>query len=292
MPSTYPIAPQAPAVRGQVQRIFNDIKVLAGFTDPNHLMSIISEYFNTLDLPNQQPILQNADAARRYVAALTPLATIQTEIRPITHAYIQTIINDPIFKAAFGAMQYRFCYINPAQIIALQPWIEPRNDPVPTDELELLKFALPNEWDIPAEINFIQPLGPIQILSSNPMFQNLSIEFDGANGKVSLGPPKHLNLTQIKHFQGKYYLFNGYHRMADAIRTGVVEYPCLMIEVFSPAELMIPDPRFFNFGYVSGLFRPPLVSDFGTQASILSKARERRYGMIVSLDIKPINIGI
>lgn len=292
MTSTYPIPSQPPAVRGQVQKIFNDIKVLAGFTDHNHLMLIIGEYFNDQPSANQQQILLEAQNARNFVSTLPPCVPSQAETRPITHAYIQTLVSDPVFQASFGGMVHRFAYIDPMKVIALQPWIEPRNDPVPSEELELLKFALPNTFELPAEINFIPPQGPIQILSSNPMFQGLAIDFDNINGKVTLGPPKHLNLTQVRHFQDKYFLFNGYHRLADAIRLGVTEFPCLVVEAFSPADLLIQDPRFFGFGYLSGLARPPLVSDFSNQAAIMTRTRERRYGMIISLDIKPINIGI
>jgi hypothetical protein len=292
MTSTYPIAPQPPAVRGQVQKLFNDMKVLAGFTDHNHLMSIIGEYFNDQSPALQQQILLEAQNARIFVSTLAPFVVSQAEIRPITHQYIQSLLADPIFQANFGGMIHRFAYIDPMKIIALQPWIETRDDSIPSDELELLKFALPNTFELPAEINFIPPQGPIQILSSNPMFQGLAIDFDNINGKVTLGPPKHLNLTQVRHFQGKFYLFNGYHRLADAIQLGVSEFPCLIVEAFSPVDLFIQDPRFFNFGYLNSLARPPLVSDFSNQATIMTKIRERRYGMIISLDIKPINIGI
>jgi hypothetical protein len=285
------ILPHFPAIRGQIQKIYNDINILAGYTDSNHLMGIITEYYLSLNHTDQQTILQNADVARQFVAKLPIMANFQTEIRDITNPYIQTIIADPVFQSSFGMNQYRFKYINPHNVIALQPWVEQRRDTVPTDELELLKFSLPNVWDIPAEVNFIQPSGPIQILSSDPNLQGLSVEFDNINGRVMLGAPKHLNLTQVKHFQGKYYLMNGYHRMVDAIRQGITEYPCIVVEAFSPGEIIAPQ-NFFNFGYANSLQRPPLVSDFLTTASINTKARERRYGMIVSLDVKPINFGI
>ncbi len=285
------IVPPTPAIRGQIQRTYNDINVLAGFADQNHLNQIIGEYILTLPLNDQNVISQNAETARQFVAALPPKANFNAEIRPINNPYIQTILNDPIFQNSFGRNQFRFAYINPHDVIALQPYIEPRIDNVPTDELELLKFSLPTTWDIPTEINFVQPNGPIQILSSAPTLQGLSIEFDNINGRVMLGAPKHLNLTQVKHFQGKYYLINGYHRMADAIRQGLTEFPCIVVEAYSPGDFLTP-PNFFGFGYVSALQRPPLISDFTTNASINTKARERRYGMIISLDIKPINIGI
>lgn len=279
-------------VRSQVQKTFIPTKVLAGFTDHNHLMSIIEEYYSSIPPQDQQSIMTNATQARQFVQALTPLPPVQTEIRHIIHPHITSIVNDPIFKASFPSAVYRFAYINPAQIIALQPWVEPRQDQVPNDEGELLKYALPLQWDVPAEINFIAPQGPIQILSSSPMFQNLAIDFDFANGKVQLGPPKHLNLVQVRQFQGKYYLFNGYHRLVDAIASGLTEFPCMVVDAFSPIELQLVGPTFFNFAYVSNLPRPPLVADFLTNAAITTKVRERRYGMIVSLDIKQLNIGI
>jgi hypothetical protein len=291
--STHNPMPQpAIPVREQVQKTFIDTKVLAGFTDHNHLMSIIGEYFSSISIQDQQIIMDNSNRARQYVHTLTPLKVTQTELQQIVHPHINTIINDPVFQSSFANVVYRFAYINPAHVIALQPWIEPRKDKVPTEEAELLRFALPIQWDIPAEINFIPPQGPIQILSSSPMFQNLAIDFDLANGKVQLGPPKHLNLVQVKRFQGKYYLFNGYHRLADAIALGVTEFPCMIIDAFNPIELQLPGPTFFNFSYVTNLPRPPLVSDFLSNATITTKVRERRYGMIVSLDIKQLNIGI
>lgn len=292
MTSIYPITPPPPAARGQVQKLFSDMNVLSGFMDQSHLMMIIGEYFNDQIPVNQQQILQSAQASRDFVATLPPFTGGSAEVRSISHPYIQTLVSDPVFQSAFGSTIHRFAYIDPLKIIALQPWIEPRQDSVPSDELDLLKFALPNHFEVPAEISFIQPQGPIQILSSNPMFQGLAIEFDSTSGKVSLGPPKHLNLTQVRHFQGKYYLFNGYHRLADAIRSGITEFPCILIEAFSPADLLLNDKRFFNLGYLTGLTRPPLVSDFHTNASLATRIRERRYGMIVELGIKPINIGI
>ena len=285
------ITPPSPAIRGQIQKTYNDINILAGFTDHNHLMQIVNEYYLSLATSDQQLILQNAESSRQYVAKLPPVTNFTVEIRPINNPYIQTIINDPIFQNSFGGKQYRFFYINPFNIIALQPWIEPRKDKVPNDELDFLEFALPTTWDTPAEVNFVQPNGPIQILSSNPTLQGISIDFDNINGKVMLGAPKHLNLIQVKQFQGKYYLLNGYHRVVDAIQQGLTEIPCIVVDAFSPEEF-ITGPNFFGFGYVSALVRPPLVSDFMTKASIETKARERRYGMIVSLDVKPINIGI
>jgi len=279
-------------VRGQVQKTFVDRLVLAGYTDKNHFLMLVGEYLSTLNEEEQKLLLNKLQAAQNYVSTLQPKDISNVELGTISNTYISELESDTIFRNAFGNTSHRFSYVNPSNIIALQPWIVQRRDTIPTDENELMKFAFPKEWDVPAEINFIPPQGPIQILSSSPLFSNLAIEFDTANGKVQLGPPKHLNLIQISHFQDKYYLRNGYHRVADAVASGIERLPALVIDAFNPTDVQLTGPAFFGFGYISKLPRPPLVADFHTQAAVATKVRERRYGMIVSLDVKQINIGI
>jgi hypothetical protein len=140
-------------------------------------------------------------------------------------------------------------------------------------------------------VNFIPPVGPIQILSSNPALQGLTIDIDGASGRVFIGAPRHLNLVQVMEFQGRSYLRNGYHRVADALAAGAPEIPAVVATGFQPQDVALPGNT-FGIGYVMGLSRPPLVSDFHTQAAISAQIRERRYGFLVSLDLKPLNIGI
>lgn len=279
-------------VRGQVQKTFIDNLVLAGFTDDNHFRNIIGEYFQSLSPADQQSLMDSVHSAQSFVKGLAPFTPNNVEIKPISSQHIDAIKTDPVFNSSFGSKSFRFAYVDPAQLIALQPWVSPRHDVTPNEEAKLLEYALPKQWEVPAEINFIPPKGPIQILSSSPTFQGLSVDFDFANGKVLLGPPKHLNLIQVSHFQNKYYLRNGYHRVADAIANGVTEIPAIVVEAFNPAEVQLSGQNFFGFGYVANLSRPPLVADFSTQATVSTKTRERRYGMIVNLEISPLNIGI
>ena len=279
-------------VRGQVQKTFIDNLVLAGFTDDNHFRNIIGEYFQSLSPADQQILMDSVHSAQTFVKGLPPFTPSNVELREISTEHTDSVKADPVFNDSFGNKSFRFAFVDPRQLIALQPWISPRHDPTPDDEVKLLEYALPREWEVPAEINFIPPKGPIQILSSSPTFHGLSVDFDFANGKVLLGPPKHVNLIQVSRFQNKYYLRNGYHRVADAIANGVNKIPAIVVEAFNPGEVQLKGQNFFGFGYVANLPRPPLVADFSTKAAVSTKIRERRYGMIVNLDISPINIGI
>jgi hypothetical protein len=280
------------AVRGAVQKTFISARILSGFTDASHLEQLIGEYLATLDGTRRQRLLDDADASRRFVAALPAFQAGSAVLRPIQSQYISAIQADPLFLQVFGIRPHQFAYVDLGTLIALQPWVEPRLDPIPTTENELMSFALPNNWDVPAEVSFIAPMGPIQILTSSPSFGGLRMEFDAATATVKLGAPKHLNLIQVIHFGGRYYLINGYHRVTDALAANVHELPALVTQAMSLQDVQLPGMGPFNAAYVQGLPRPPLVSDFTTAASIAAKMRERRYGILVDVTIKPLMIGI
>ena len=280
------------APRGAVQKTFVPATILAGFTDVPHFAQLAGEYLASISTQQQNEILAEAEAARRFVAQLPAFQGTPVELRDIAHPHIDAIEADPIFAQTFSRLPHRFRYVDPRGIIALQATIEVRSDPVPKDESALLEFALPRTWDIPVEISVIPPLGPIQILTSNPGLQGLAVELDQPSGRVLLSAPKHLNLVQVIQLQGRYFLRNGYHRIADALQSGIYEFPALVIDAFSPNDIALPGVGMFNSGYVLRLNRPPLVSDFFTGAALRTRVRERRYGIIVSLDAKPINVGV
>lgn len=285
-----PIPTAAP--RGAVQKTFVPTTILSGFTDVGHFSLLAGEYLATLNEPDRNAILAEADRTRAHVATLPALAAGSPVLGDITHAHVDAIRADPLFAQAFGHIPHKFCYVDPFGLVALQATIEPRSDTVPTDEAQLLEFALPRTWDVPAEVSLIPPSGPIQIVSSSPAMQGLAIELDPVSGKVMLSPPKNLNLVQVVHFHNRYYLRNGYHRVADAVRSGCRMFPAIVLDGLAPEQIGLPGAAIFHIGYVSSRPRPPMVQDFYSPASLSTKTRERRYGFIVNLDIKPINVGV
>jgi hypothetical protein len=183
----------AVAVRGKVQKTFITAKVLSGVTDAGHLDLLIGEHLGTLDVAARQAALTAADASRAFVATLAPFQPANAVLRPIQSPHIHAIRADPLFQQSFGQRPHDFAYVDLRQLVALQPWIEPRGDPIPAAEADLLAFALPTNWDVPAEVSFIPPQGPIQILTSSPAMQGIRADFDAQKGTVTLGAPKHLN---------------------------------------------------------------------------------------------------
>lgn len=285
---------QRQARRGSVTRTFEPVSVLAGFMDDPHFRGFAHEHLASLSPDEEAALMDNVSKARDAANNLPPLDWAGAEVRPLDPAAHTGLESDPIFASIFGNVSYRFSWVQPEKLVALQSFVKLQEESVPRDADSLIAFALPQEWRVPAEISFMPPVGPIYVVSSSPQMAGLQVRMDAQQGQVILEPPSHVNLIQAVQFAGRYYLRNGYHRVVGAIAAGITELPALVVDVGSPAEVEIPQLGLAGFNPVHsmGLLRPPLVSDFGGAACVEIPMRERRYGASVSLQISPLNIGI
>ena len=278
--------------RFQVQKTFVDARVLSGFMDDGHFRSFAGEYLASLDSAAQKEVLNLVEQSRAAAANLPVVDLGDAIARPLTGTYVDAIETNPTFQGSFRNRPHKFAWIRPETVVALQVHVKSRADPVPSGESELLQYTLPTKWDVPAEISLTPPLGPIYIMSSSPHMQGFEVQLDGAVGRVIIQPPKHINLIQVMHYSGRYYLRNGYHRLFDAVTARIAEIPALVVEALQPQDLNLPGFGAFNTGYTMGLPRPPLVSDFVGPEAIPIKMRERRYGVSIGLQVSPFNLGI
>jgi hypothetical protein len=281
-------------VRGAVQRSFVDMRVLSGFTDDGHFRNFVQEYLDSLSGDDQRAVLEEADRTRAAARALPVVPLDDVVVDPLVNDYVKRIQADEDFQMTFRGVRAGFAWVNPEHIVALQVFVKPRADAVAADEAHLMEFALPNNWDVPAELSFIPPLGPIQIVTSSPNIAGVRARLEARAGRIIIEPPPHVNLVLVSHSNGRYYLRNGYHRMYDMLSARLRRVPALVIEATQPTEVELGNLGFggFSAGYVLGLARPPLVSDFLTSAALNTRIRLRRYGVSVSLQLSPLNIGI
>lgn len=295
MTTTTQLPIQTVAQRSVLQKTFVEATLLAGFTDLSHFEQLCGEFLLSQDDNNANKRRDEANVARAYVSQLevSDEQWLNDVVRnQISGEHIHRIISDPIFQQTFGSVHHQFAYVDLNRLVALQPWVEPRRDRVPKKEQELLNFALPTDWEVPAEISYLPQTNSIQVLSSDPALSGLQVDFDHVAGKVTLSPPKHPNLVQVTLFNGRAYLRNGYHRCVDALAQGINELPAIVVQAFTPDQVLLPGAGCFNLFHVMTLPRPPLVSDFLTPSATTTKVRERRYGVLIGFDVKPFNIGV
>ena len=290
----HPVSANTPdARRGIVSKSYLPVNVLAGFMDDSHFRAFAQEYLASLPEREQTAELDKVEQARIFVGGLAPHPDFTAEMGPIDLS--QRFTDHAAFQAAFGSLPVRFSWIRPENIVAVQAFVNSQQEDVPSGENELIDFALPVHSEVPIEISFIPPLGPIYLVSSSPHFAGLGVQMDNDNSRVIIQPPAHLNLIQLVHLAGRYYLRNGYHRVVGALRAGISQLPALVVDANQPPDVELPQlgPAAFSvLRYVISLPRPPLVADFGGAATVDIRMRERRYGAAVSLQISPLNIGV
>jgi hypothetical protein len=280
--------------RGGIDKRHKNVNVLAGYTAADHFQAFAQETLSAMDDTERQALLAEADQCRAKVAGFAPLTDFAAETRTMDPAKLTALTSDPRFAMMFPQPNYRFSWIDPTKIVAVQCFVNDQTEPIPSDEDGLIEWALPSDWRVPVEISFIPPLGPIYVVTSSPHFNGLRIDTEAATGDIFIRPPVHANLVQVVEFGGRYYLRNGYHRVAGAVAQGVDEIPAMVFSATQLPEVDIPTLGNAGFAswYLSGLSRPPLVADFRGDASVQIKMREKRYGATVTLQISPLNIGI
>ena len=281
-------------LRGEVAKRFREVSVLAGFMDEAHFGAFAQEFLSTLSDPDKVSFLQAVQNARIHLATLPAMADFAAEIKPVDAADVSALIAQERFSEIFGASGYRFSWVDPKKLVAVQAFVNVQQEEVPLDEAGLLEYALPTDWSVPVELSFIPPLGPIYVVTSSTHLAGVQIRTDAETGNIIIQPPPHANLVQVLQVGGRYYLRNGYHRVAGALSEGVGSIPALVVDAVQPSDVGIPTLGWggFNGVYLAGLQRPPLVSDFKGPISVQIRMREKRYGASVSLQISPLNIGV
>lgn len=279
--------------RGAVHRTFQDARALTGFMDETHFSQYAQEFLANLPEDKRNEVLTGAEKARRFVQSLPQVDLENAITRSLGSDYTNAVAADPVFQTTFRDRPHTFAWIRPDRLVALQVWVKPRADSVPTNEEDLVRFAIPNKWDVPAEISFIPPQGPVYVMTSAPHLAGIETRLEADAGRIVIQPRQHINIIQVMRLGNRYYLRNGYHRVFDALSARVTELPALLVDALQPNDLVLNlGNEGFNHGFVMGLQRPPLVADFLTDAAQPVQMRLRRYGVAVYLQITPVNLGI
>jgi hypothetical protein len=150
------------------------------------------------------------------------------------------------------------------------------------DRSALLELCLPSEPET-AQVSF--NLDPdrrgVTLVSANP---NLRLTGLGRQpGAVVIGfglPAGHLN---VGRYQGRYYLRNGYHRVAGLIRAGVTTLPAVVTEAESFQHMALGNGTFTE--EITGWSAPPLLGDFWDDTVSLDSFRAiQRSGIHIRAD--------
>lgn len=223
--------------------------------------------------------LQELIAKRRAaVAARETYAPVNPLIDPASQSGLDVVAARPEVQATFQPHRWRVALANLEHVLAFQKTIKTedldrRLAPVVEDADKLLELCLPTEQPAPPQGAFGDADGKgFTISSQNPNLRIVGGQLHEAD--VSAGPGGSsmtmqaitllvnfgTSYLQVAHYNGRYFLRDGYHRAAGLIRAGITVVPCIFIDARSFEEVN-PGQGMFTYETMFGP-RPPRLIDF------------------------------
>ncbi|EMA54585.1 hypothetical protein [Halococcus thailandensis] len=202
--------------------------------------------------------------------------------------HVDAFVNDPHFQASRGgqpADSWAIKLVPIESLVAFQPAVTQtayETDLASTESvLDLLEFTLPVD-DSPLvedqRINdtffsgwqFVTRSPNVHM--SGPQYARSDNDDDTTIATVSFDLKSNPNFVYVAHFEDRYILKNGYHRVYQLLKAGETHVPAVVIEAESYDETGAEQAGFFDRELVMGE-RPPLLTDYETPAAVTISRR-------------------
>lgn len=256
-------------------------KWLLGFYSEPDVRSIIAG----LHTPEEQERILNDWRAAQAVLAVAVSPAGPPSIEELDAGYsvqLATVAE----RLAVGAdnLPYRLVRVEIDKLIAFQPNVDLQYSAELVEQLRGdAESFVPERLCLPLEPRK-QPLfveianGEISmtVYSTGPNLRPLGMQFipnESGPSRVAfdigLGSP----FVAVAHFQGRYFLKNGYHRLHALREAGHVFAPALLVDCATPDQIGAIGPGFFPPQMLFGM-RPPVMGDFFSGAAVSVRIRE------------------
>ncbi len=234
----------------------------------------------TDDLTAIQQTLVDLRAAVRTRPKVDPEDPVVSGDRPA----LDEVAARPGVQASFVETPWRVEWVDLTKLLSIQKIIkteglEPRVMSAATDTSALVELCLPNEQDpLPQPVFWGPDARGITTSSPNP---NLRIAGPGQIHPIVVGTPAGvparklmavmflidpgMSYLQVAHYNGRYFLRDGYHRAAGLLRAGITVAPAILVEAPSYEFVIASVPGLFGYE-VAFSDQPPLLTDFWDDA--------------------------
>jgi hypothetical protein len=262
-----------------------ETRLLAGFLQPDEAVQILLG--GNPQAAQNVPELTLAVEARRGVVANRPAFEAVNPVASTGRTSLDAVAMRPEVQATFNGRHWTVEWVDMRQVVAVQKEIittglEDRVLAAPEDEAALLELCLPTAPET-AQISF--NLDPdrhgITLVSPNP---NLRLTGLGRQqGAIVIGFGVPAGYVNVAHCKGRYYLCNGYHRVAGLMRAGVSIVPAIVTEAVSYGSMALGDGIFAE--EITAWSAPPLIGDFWDESVALDSFRPvHRSGFHIRAD--------
>lgn len=248
-------------------------RLLAGFVPVEEAMQLLHARVPD-PVPSTAELRTLVEARHRAVAerpAFRPVDPVLVADR----TPLDAVAARPELHQAFEGQRWTVEWVDMRQVIAVQKEIitsglDGRVQAAARNRAALLELCLPAEPET-AEIAF--NLDPdrrgMTLVSAN---SNLRLTGIGRQqGAIVIGFGLPAGFLNVGRHQGRYYLRNGYHRVAGLVRAGVTAFPAVVTDVDSYPDLARGEGIFPE--EITRWTAPPLLGDFWDDAVALDSSR-------------------
>ena len=211
--------------------------------------------------------------------------------------HVDAFVNDPHFQASRGGQPTDSWAIKLVPIeclVAFQPAVTRTAYETDLDAsesvLDRLEFTLPVDdgplvedqriddtffsgWQFVSRSPNVHVSGPRYVRSDDDDTTIATVSFD-----LKSNP----NFVYVAHFEDRYILKNGYHRVYQLLKAGETHVPAVVIEAESYDETGAEQDGFFDRELVMSE-RPPLLTDYETPAAVtISRRTTNRIVRIIA----------
>jgi hypothetical protein len=212
-----------------------------------------------------------------------PKALLENPVVAGDRAALDEVASRPAVRASFVETPWRIEWVDLAKLLSIQKIIKTagldlRVASAATDPAALVELCLPNEqpappqpffWDPDARGFTISSASPnLRIAGPGQVNEAVMATPDGVPGRKLLAVtfPIDIGATgasylQVAHYQGRYFLRDGYHRAAGLLRSGIRVAPAVLVEAPSYEFVIASVPGLFAYE-VAFSDQPPLLTDF------------------------------
>ena len=198
--------------------------------------------------------------------------------------HVEAFVDDPHFRASRGdhpEESWDIKLVPIEHLVTFQPAVTETayltGLPATTESItELLQFALPVDAAPLVEDQRIRDTffsgwqfvtrSP-NVRVSGPYHSRSSSDDDTVLATVSFELKSNPNFVYVAHFEDRYILKNGNHRVYQLLRAGATHVPAVVIEAETYDETGANQSGFFDRELVMG-DRPPLLTDYGTSIAV------------------------
>jgi hypothetical protein len=271
---------------------WEDAMVLGGFLGATQFEAFVEDSRPKLDAAGVEILWNEYRAAKSFVKTLPPEDLANVGEMPLAKQFTfreEQIKNSPEFTESYGERPVRFASVKPNHLAVFQFQVRVGGRTLSKDPSLVLDECLPRTFTLDVDLEIIgnPSTGTFQIAAGTETgnVHLVKVRVDHERRLVELPFVPNRNWVQIAHFNKRYWIYNGYHRIYNLMALKVERIPCIIFEAQGPTEVVGNVLDIQSFEALKTMPRPPIMKDYFSKAAIKVPRRRRKSRLLATVQV-------